>query len=759
MSLQETFIPVRPSGTSFPKWVVDAQQEGRYRVVDASNVVDALREIVESDFVFWDTEYKDTPAGQIVSAFSFSTKVGTGWLYPIGMHHIPNMSLDIAKKFMVAIRSKPNGAQNCRSEYRSVKSTWPDEWESLVDITHDIQVLWYIREPNEAKDFKEKGARRRGSGMPAGFSQSAMALQYLKLETAELDKKTFWDAGHQFAELAPDVATQYACCDADSGLRLFLKGADPAIINSDSYKLDMAILRPLMDMEDLGMWFDEDRLEEIEKETRPVVEDAKIEAYARLKTTPEAVNIDSSTQLRRHLYLTLGWPIRGKKTKDNLGSTDAMTMERFAESSDPEIALAAQAYSNYKKWFTLHNNFLTKLHEYKNVHTGAIHCSLLSTVVPTGRLACASPNLQQIPRKRKDGRAPLRRAFRARPGKLFVAADYSQIELRVYAGETKENYFFESFANGTDLHLKTASIIFREPITDKKDDRRQMGKTCNFGPIYGLMAQGLESRTDFTLSEAEQILDDMWAAMPDAAQWTKECHAKAKKMGGVHTHFGRWRPLAQWLNSRIPYEVAFGERSAVNTIVQGTAADIMRIAIVRIWRALRDPNCPFDAQMVLTIHDSVMFEVAEATDLAAFYDWLKRLMCFEIPGYPPLEIDMEFGRNWHEMAEFKPEAEEPLIVPTAESFIEQTKEIVLPWMTEHQNGQLLQFITSHRVKDGASPGLTVLVNFKRDGQLITPVPIRFGMPAYQALLQHIVQVARANLTEKSADDVPVVQFA
>jgi DNA polymerase I-like protein with 3'-5' exonuclease and polymerase domains len=747
---QDTFLPVRPGGKAFPKWL----QQAKYRVVGQDNVVEALTELVNSSVVAWDSEYKPTPTGYVVSAFTFSTQPNTAWLLPIGMHHVPNVDLDIAKRFILAISKKRNVTQNgAKAERRALKGTWPDEWQDLYNVTDDIQVIWYLRDPNESKDFKEKAPRGK-SGQPGGFSLEAMALKYLRLEVPGFPKG-FWDQ-HSFAELDPEIAVQYACADADVTLRLFQKGMDRALEDSFIYKIEMQAQTVLADMEDEGVWFDKERLAEIERETKPVVDEARAKAYEALRTTSGAVNIDSPTQLRRHLYQTLGWPIVGKRTKDQLGGTDKDTMARLAESSDPEIAAGAQAYMDYKKWFTLWNNFLKKLGEYQNPHTGAIHCSFLSTVVPTGRLACASPNLQQIPRPRKDGRAPLRKAFRARPGKIFIAADYSQIELRVYAGETQENYFFESFTSDVDLHLKTASIIYREPVTSKKDPRRQMGKTMNFGPIYGMKAQGLSMRTDYTLMEAEAILDDFFAAMPDAVKWTRQVHQDAKQAGGVHTHFGRWRPLP-WITSRISWEVEFGERSAVNTIVQGTAADIMKIGLIRVAKALAAPDCPFNAKLVLTIHDSVMCEADEDTDIPAFYDFLCSCLCFPIEGYPPLEIDMEFGRNWADMEPFEPSAEVNL--PAPETHEPQKKDVVLPDMTPEQKGEFLQLVTTNRAKPNDRT-LCVDVVFTLDGSKLDS--IRFPLGGYQRVLQFVVATARNNRTGPPAGSqptVPVVQFA
>jgi DNA polymerase I-like protein with 3'-5' exonuclease and polymerase domains len=739
MSTQDTFFPTKPKVVSFPKWAWTAN----YRVVTPALAREALNEIVQAPAVAWDSEFKPGHAGNDVSAFSFSTAPNTGWMLPVAMHHMPNMPMDVVKKFIWAIGRKHgekgrNIVQNAGAEMLSCDSLWPGE-EHIYHITDDVQVVWYLRDPNESKDFKEgggSGPRRRGGGMPAGFSLTQMALKYLKTEIPDLS--SYFKSGGNFADLDPEIARVYACSDADVTLRLWQLGCDPALRDSFIYKLDFAMLEVIYEMERNGFPFRKDRLQAIEEKVRVAVAEAKEVAYEALKM-PRDQKVDSATQLRRHIFNVLGWPGFGKKTKDGLWSVDKTAMARYAESADPAIAEGAKAFQEYKKLFTLHNNFLTKLDQYVNPLTGAIHCRLLSTVVPTGRLACAAPNLQQVPQRRDD--IPLRQAFYAPEGWYLMEADHSQVELRVYAGETQENYYFESFSSDVDLHCKTAEIIFREPpgSMTKKDPRRQMGKTMNFGPIYGMKPEGLAMRTDYTLAEAEQILDDFFSVMPTAVQWTRDCHRKSKEMGGVYTHFGRWRPLP-WLHSRIPGEIEFGERSAVNTIVQGTAADILKIGLVRLYRELKNPDCVYHgkAKMILTVHDSVILLIRDEVDPYEFFAFLEKQLCFPVEGYPPLAIDAKIGRNWHDMDDLELDEHKPL--PDTEDQLVEDKALAIPYMTEEQRAGLTRLLGL------VSPGsLKVKVLDSTTGEYLTGEGfIPMDGSSYQNLLTYCITVARQN---------------
>lgn len=728
---QETFFAAAPAVT-MPKWIEAAD----YRVVTPQNALQAFKEVVDAPVVAWDSEFFPTHRGQEVDAFTFSTKPGTGWMLPMRMQHMPNLDKGLIRKFILAFSKKRNVCQASRAEMRSVQHEWPDEWKDLVNITDDTSVIFYLRDPNDSKDFSEKKPAKRGAPMPQGFSLGMMALKYLKLETPSLEK--FFKEGGRFGELKPEVAVPYCCSDADVTLRLHEKGMDPALEDSFPYRLDMQLIPVLLDMELRGMLMDPEELYKVRDKVGVHLKERRKIAYEALKMD-SSINIDSSKQLARHIYNTLSWPLPKKRTKDGLGSADKETIARFAESSDPEIAAGAKAIKLYKQYFTLYNNFLTKLHEYINPETGAVHCSFKNTVVPTGRLACGQPNMQQIPRNKE---APARRAFPARPGKIFIECDYSQIELRVYASESGESYLIDAFETGEDLHLKTASVIFREQITDKEDDRRQMGKTMNFGPIYGMKPEGLAMRTDFTLAEAEQILDDFFAAMPDAQAWTQRTIAEAKQKGGVHTHFGRWRPLP-WLASRNPRELEFGERSAINTIVQGTAADILKIGMVRLHKAINSDNCPFDVVMVLNIHDSVLFEVAEDTDLKKFFEWVHGLMCFPIEGFVPMDIDAKVGSNWNDMEPLEKilGGDTPKPASTSQPV---KKELAVPDMSDEKRGELLAIL-----RDTDQSGEMEVTLHKSDGTELAT--LKMTPQDYQRILRFLIDVSKEKDETHEAD--------
>ncbi len=295
---QDTFIPTRPTSVQWPKWV----HEANYRWVDKSNIAEALREVVSADVVAWDTEFNDTQTGQDVSAISFSTKPASGWVIPLEMSHHPNLHLKFAERFLKAFAAKRNVAQYCRAEMRSVRDTYHD-WEErgLLNITDDIQVIYYLLDPNEAKDFRE--SRPRGGSQPIGFSLASMARKYMKLEVPDLGP--YYKDGNKFSDLDPDLARVYAASDADVTLRLFRHGMDPALRDSFIYKLEMSLLRVLLEMELLGFRFETSALSKIEQEARKAVSETRIKAYELLKMDP-AINIDSVAKLADHLYLTLG---------------------------------------------------------------------------------------------------------------------------------------------------------------------------------------------------------------------------------------------------------------------------------------------------------------------------------------------------------------------------------------------------------------------------------------------------------------------
>lgn len=743
MAVQETFVAVSRYA-SFPRWAFKTD----YRVITQANMKEALHEIITAERVSWDSEFEFTHHGHLVHAFSFSTKPSSGWLLPVDMDHITNLPLDVASRFLRATALKYNVCQNQEAERRSVISLFPDDFDRHCRIDCDIQVLWFHRDPNEAKDFKEGRPKGSRGGQPQGFSQEMMSNRYLRREVPTL--KADFDAGVKFREFDYHTARIYACADADICGQLYDLGADPAILDNFAYKIDMGVLPVLQEMEDTGVFTDADELKRASDELWAIVEDERAKLYEMLRMDPSA-NVDSPTQLARHITNVLQWPkpTGGAKRKDDLISTNKQVMERMAEHPDPDIAKPAAQIKLYRSLKTLHNNYVSKYHLDINPVTQAIHSSFLLTVVPTGRLASAGPNLQNVPKKRKDGRAPVRRAFRARPGYRFLDIDYSQIELRVLAGESQEKFFLDAFANGEDMHAKAARNIFGHDDID--DDERQVGKMINFGLVYQMEAAGFAARTDFTTEEAQRFIDDYFAAMPDAVAWIRRVLEDAKTRGGVRTHFGRWRPLNQWLSSRNPSEVSFGERSAVNTVVQGTAADIMKIALIRVWKMIKAGE--LNARMILTVHDSLLLEIPEDADIENDYrPLLEKAMCFPIEDYPELKIDMKTGFNWYDMKELKEE------LPEQAPLTEEHKTVPVPALTDTQMPKFLETVKK------TSPGHLHITFTLASGAEIGP--IRMDGAGYQKVLATIVAFGRENKPNlqfmavgPEADKLPEVVFS
>ncbi len=235
-------------------------------------------------------------------------------------------------------------------------------------------------------------------------------------------------------------------------------------------------------------------------------------------------------------------------------------------------------------------------------------------------------------------------------------------------------------------------------------------------------------------------MDDFWNNIPGATKWTQECYQKAKTRGGVHTHFGRWRPLP-WITSRVPYEVEFGERSSVNTIVQGTAADIMKMGLIRLWKGLRSSD--FDARLVLTIHDSVMMEVAEGVDLKAFFEFCWDRLCMHIPDYPPLEIDAKVGRNWHDMEDFDPRKDEKPELK-GEGATRMPKSVSVPDLFDEQKKTMLMLAKEHKTDHGE---LAVTFNLPNGTSV---GPIHMDGQGYTRILKFLVDAASKNKADRQA---------
>jgi DNA polymerase-1 len=291
----------------------------------------------------------------------------------------------------------------------------------------------------------------------------------------------------------------------------------------------------------------------------------------------------------------------------------------------------------------LMNTYIDALPKLINPRTGHIHTSFNQTITATGRLSSSDPNLQNIPIRGEEGKE-IRKAFIPEEGCTFFSADYSQIELRLMAHLSGDRNMIEAFRHGADVHAATAAKIFKKPLADITKDERRKAKTANFGIIYGISAFGLAERMEVSRTEARELIDNYFETFPGVRNYMTQSVDRARDMGYIETQFGRRRYLPD-INSHNSIVRGYAERNAVNAPIQGTAADIIKIAMIRIDERLRREQ--LKAKMILQVHDELNFSVP-LNEL----ERVRKIVVEEMEGaYPmsvPLVADCGHGANWLE---------------------------------------------------------------------------------------------------------------
>ncbi|MDW8262907.1 MAG: DNA polymerase, partial [Phycisphaerales bacterium] len=349
-------------------------------------------------------------------------------------------------------------------------------------------------------------------------------------------------------------------------------------------------------------------------------------------------NIDSPKQLAEVLFERLKLPVI-KKTKTGF-STDVEVLERLADQHE-----VPRRILEYRQLVKLKNTYLDQLPHDINPRTGRVHGSFNQCGAATGRLSMNDPNLQNIPVRTDEGRA-IRLAFVAQgPDHGLLVADYSQIELRVLAHFTMEPALVRAFENDQDIHAAVAAEVFGvEPDRVTREQRAQ-AKIVNFGIIYGITAQGLARRIDgMTPEAAGELIRAYNQRFPGIERFMRECVEKARSDGYVQTILGRRRPLADIHSGVVALRNA-AERAAINSVVQGSAADLIKVAMLNIHRRLKSEGRP--SRMLLQVHDELVFETPSAA-VASDSELIRREMVNALPLRVPLKVEIKFGRNWQE---------------------------------------------------------------------------------------------------------------
>jgi DNA polymerase-1 len=410
--------------------------------------------------------------------------------------------------------------------------------------------------------------------------------------------------------------------------RLKERGSD------DLYRqIELPLTAVLAAMEDAGVKIDEYRMGEITARLRDRVEE--LEARAQ-ELAGEEFLLGSTQQVARILFEKL------QLTPGRKGKTGYSTDTRVLRTIRHEHELVG-VLEEWRELSKLLNTYLGPLPSLISEADGRLHTTFNQTVASTGRLSTTNPNLQAIPIRTELGRE-IRSAFVAEPGNRLLSADYSQVELRILAHVSGEPKLREAFARGEDIHRATAAeVLGKEPATLTKDERN-IAKMVNFGIIYGISAFGLSENLEIPREEAQTYIDTYLARFPLVQDFIERTIEQAEADGFVTTLFGRRRPVPE-IRTRNRQTRALGERLAVNSVMQGTAADIIKVAMVRIHDRLRSEGRA--ARLVLQVHDELLFEVPE-TETSAVRDLVREEMCGAYPLDPPLAVDVGVGDDWND---------------------------------------------------------------------------------------------------------------
>lgn len=467
-----------------------------------------------------------------------------------------------------------------------------------------------------------------------------MAETYLKYRTIHIDELIGAKGKNQLnmRSLRPDQISDYACEDADVTLKLksiLEKAIEKQDLSKLFYEIELPLIYVLADMEFIGVRLDTVALGEYSKTLTIELQNIESEIY---KLGETEFNINSAKQVGEVLFDKLKIVDKPKKTKTGQYVTSEETLESIKDTHP--IVNKILEYRGLKKLLSTYIDALPLLVDPKD---GKIHTSFNQTVTATGRLSSTNPNLQNIPIRDAQGRE-IRKSFIADEGCLFFSADYSQIELRIMAHLSQDPSMVEAFNSGEDIHAATAAKIYKLKIGEVTNDMRRKAKTANFGIIYGISVFGLAERLTIPRGEAKELIDGYFETYPKVKEYMDKCITDAREKTYVETVFGRKRYLPD-INSRNATVRGYAERNAINAPIQGSAADIIKVAMNNIFKRFEKEN--IKSKMILQVHDELNFNVLENE-----LDKVQKIVIEEMENAyklaVPLRADCGKGKNWLE---------------------------------------------------------------------------------------------------------------
>ncbi|PJC48553.1 MAG: DNA polymerase I, partial [Candidatus Omnitrophica bacterium CG_4_9_14_0_2_um_filter_42_8] len=595
----------------------DVHKEACYKTIRSqADFKDFIKELKrKSEFVLDIETTSEQPMKAALVGISFCWKEGEA--YYVALSNISE-ALKELKPILEDEKIKKIG-QNIKYD-KLVLSNYGIE---LRGITHDTMIASYLLNP---------------SRMSHGLDD--LAFEYLDHKMTPISELLGTGQKRVTMDMVDvEKVSMYSCADSDVTLRLknmfekeLLKKELDLLFND----IELPLVDVLSDMEKSGVKIDVDFLEEtsleMEKELSGLIKDI----YG---IAGEEFNINSPKQLSKILFEKLGLPVV-KKTKTG-ASTDVEVLERLSS-----LHALPKELLRYRELSKLKSTYVDALPELINKKTHRLHTSFNQAVTATGRLSSSNPNIQNIPVKTEEGRK-IRKAFIGEKDNLIMSADYSQIELRILAHLSKDRELIIAFEKDRDVHSHTASLIFGVEEKDVTAEMRANAKTVNFGIIYGISAFGLGKGLGIDPGSAQQFIDSYFERYPSVRVYMEDKIEEARSAGYVTTLFNRRRYIPE-IKTGGMREQQQAERIAINTPVQGSAADLIKIAMINIHRKMKEKK--LKSLMILQVHDELVFEVPKAE-----LDKMKKLVKEEMEGavklLVPVKVSVQYGKNWLEMEE------------------------------------------------------------------------------------------------------------
>ncbi|GAB6907759.1 DNA polymerase I [Desulfosarcina cetonica] len=604
----------------------DSAIERHYTAIMDTDALDRLFRLLSQARRFaldTETTSQDPMLARLVG-LSFSVKPGEAWYLPVGHNYLgvpEQLPLKVVQERLGPILADPaieKIGQNIKYDWMVLRRHDMD----LAGVGFDTMIASYLLNPG-----------KRAHGL------DQIALDYLGHKNIRYEEVAGKGKNAvTFDQVLIEKAVPYASEDADitlSAYEVFVPQLETDGLTELMNTVEMPLVPVLLEMEMTGICVDRDKLHELSKSFAGQLEQLERDIHA---LAGESFNINSSQQLGTILFEKLKLPVQ-KKTKKKTGySTDVEVLTTLARSHKlPALVLRHRTLAKLK------STYADALLELIHPKTGRIHTSFNQTVAATGRLSSSDPNLQNIPIRTEEGRE-IRKAFIPRSGWQLLSADYSQIELRILAHCSEDPILIQSFKEDEDIHTRTATEVFQVFPQMVTDELRRQAKAINFGIIYGMSAFGLARELDISNKMAQTYIDHYFTRYQGVKAFIDRTIQTAYETHKTSTLLGRIRQLPDITSSNRTVR-QFAERTAINTPIQGTAADLIKLAMIHVNRALRENR--MQTAMLLSVHDEIIFEVPPE-ELEAAQALVRRKMEGVWDLAVPLKVNMACGQNWAE---------------------------------------------------------------------------------------------------------------